>query len=98
MFGIGTGEGSRSKNVLPARFGTVVQINKFLTMQDITDKSLEIGFHLVGKTSIEPLFEWKREVEKRIDEDLIPGEAWSGRNLQFTPGKSCRMPGKCLFW
>ncbi|HXL05184.1 MAG: epoxyqueuosine reductase [Firmicutes bacterium] len=87
MLGIGTGEGSRSKNVLPARFGTVVQINKFLTMQDITDKALEIGFHLVGKTSIEPLFEWKREVEKRIDEDLIPGEAWSGRNLQFTPGK-----------
>lgn len=73
------------RNTLPARFGTVVQIDRLLTMQDITEKALDLGFTLVGKTSTEPLFGWKREVERRIDEGLIPGEAWSRRNLEFAP-------------
>jgi epoxyqueuosine reductase len=51
-------------------------------MHDITEKALELGFSSVGKVSPEPLFGWSREVTKRIDEGLIPGEAWFKRNLK----------------
>lgn len=54
-------------------------------MQDITNKARELGFHLAGKASPEPLFGWSREVKRRIDELLIPGEAWSRRNLESRP-------------
>jgi epoxyqueuosine reductase len=53
-------------------------------MHDITSKALELGFSLVGKAPPEPLFGWSREVTRRIDEGLIPGEAWRKRNLKHT--------------
>lgn len=73
------------KNVSLARSGTVVQIDRLPTMQDITEKARELGFNLVGKTLTEPLFAWKREVERRIDEGLIVAETWFRRNLEFAP-------------
>ncbi len=62
-------------------------MSKSLTMQNITDKALELGFALIGKASAEPLFEWGREVERRIHDCLIPGDTWSRRNLEFAPDK-----------
>lgn len=51
-------------------------------MHDITEKALELGFSSVGKVPPEPMFGWSREVTRRIDEGLIPGEAWFKRNLK----------------
>lgn len=57
-------------------------MSRSLTMHDITEKALELGFSSVGKAPPEPLFGWSREVARRIDEGLIPGEEWLKRNLK----------------
>ena len=57
------------------------------TMQDMTEKAVELGFELIGRTTPEPLFEWGGEVEGRIKKGLIPKDAWSRRGMGFEPKK-----------
>ncbi|MFY9155162.1 MAG: 4Fe-4S double cluster binding domain-containing protein [Bacillota bacterium] len=56
-------------------------------MNDTTEKALELGFSSVGIVPAEHPFEWSREVQRRIDESLIPEEEWSRRNLKHDPAE-----------
>ena len=56
-------------------------------MNDTTEKALELGFSSVGIVPAEHPFEWSREVQRRIDESLIPEEEWPRRNLKHDPAE-----------